>query len=148
MPSPSSSSLVLQTFRRGLGRGLQTTIELARVMVPIYVCVTFLKYTPALHWLAVAFQPLMRLAGLPGEAAMVLVVGNVLNLYAAIATILSLTLSARNITILAIMLTISHNLFVESGVSHKTGVPGWLFFIMRLGIGMVAGIVLNLILPS
>ncbi len=144
----SNATALAQTFRRGLGRGLQTTLELARIMVPIYVFITFLKFTPALSWLAKLFQPVMHLAGLPGEAAMVLVIGNVLNLYAAIATILSLALPARDITILAIVLTLSHNLFVESGVSHKTGVPGWLFFSMRLAAGLVAGILLNLVLPK
>lgn len=143
-----SSAEVMRTFQRGLGHGLRTTIELSKVMVPTYVFVTFLRYTPALGWLATAFQPVMHLAGLPGEAAMVLVLGNVLNLYAAIATILSLALAPRDITILAIMLTLSHNLFVESGVSHKTGVPGWLFFSLRLLAGFAAGIVLNLILPG
>ena len=69
---------------RGWRLGLDTTWMLVKITLPVYVAVSLLGATPVLRWVARACEPLMGLFGLPGEAAMVLVVGNALNLYAAI----------------------------------------------------------------
>ena len=46
--------ITADTFKRGLNKGLTTTWELAKVVIPVYILVTFLKHTPALGWLAAA----------------------------------------------------------------------------------------------
>ncbi|MBO8126884.1 MAG: nucleoside recognition protein [Firmicutes bacterium] len=134
------------TLWRGLKAGLETTWELAKVIIPIYMIVTVLKYTGIIEALAKIFAPLMQLVGLPGEAAMVLAMGYTLNLYAAIGAILSLSLSMRDITILALMVSFAHNLFVETAVSKKAGVKIGTLVALRVGLSFLSGMILNFIL--
>ncbi|MGB9803391.1 nucleoside recognition domain-containing protein [Desulfofundulus sp.] len=131
---------------RGLTRGAATTWKLARVVVPVYLLVTFLKYTPFLRWLTGLCAPLMRYFGLPGEAALALVMGNVLNIYSAVGVITSLSLSSREVTILAIMLLISHSLPMESAVAAQVRVNPLLIGIFRLVMSLGTGLLLNLAL--
>jgi len=138
--------LTAATFKTGFQRGLFTTWKLAKVIVPVYLMVTLLKYTPVMGLVAGFFEPLMHFFGLPGEASLVLVLGKVLNLYAALGAISSLELTGREITIIATMLLLSHNLPVESAVSAGTGVSAIWITVFRLGISVISGLLLNLML--
>ncbi|SHI90928.1 nucleoside recognition domain-containing protein [Desulfofundulus thermosubterraneus] len=138
--------ITVSTVKRGLHKGFYTTWELTKVVVPVYIVVTFLKYTPAMDFIARFCEPAMKILGLPGEASIVLVLGNLLNIYAAIGAISSLHLSAKAITILATMLLISHSLPIESAVSKKTGVSPLLMVGFRLVMSLLAGAALNLLL--
>ena len=111
--------VTIDTFKRGIHKGLSTTWVLSKVVVPIYVAVTFLSFTPLLEKIADLCAPFMKYLGLPGEASLALVVGNVLNMYAAIGVIVSIHLNPREITIIAMMLLFSHTLFVECAVSRS-----------------------------
>ncbi|ACX51286.1 nucleoside recognition domain protein [Ammonifex degensii KC4] len=135
-----------KVFCRGLCKGAITTWKLVKVTVPIYVTVTLLKHTPFLSWLASLCSPLMHNFGLPGEAALALVMGNVLNIYAAVGVIASLSLSAREVTILGIMLLLSHNLPTESAISAQIGVNPLLMGSFRLATALGVGLLLNLVL--
>ncbi|SFQ94986.1 nucleoside recognition domain-containing protein [Desulfoscipio geothermicus] len=132
------------TWKRGLQKGILTTWHLARVIVPVYLVVTLLKYTPVMGWIAGLFAPVMRFFGLPGEASLVLVLGKLLNIYAALGAISSLDLTGREITIIAAILLLSHSLPVESAVSGRTGVSGLLMTALRLIMGVLAGLTVNL----
>lgn len=66
--------------------------------------------------------PLMGLIWLPGEAAMPPVLGNALNLYAAIGAIISFDFTVKEAFIMAMMFSFSHNLFIESVLTSKLGV--------------------------
>ena len=106
--------ITLDTFKRGMINGLKTLWVLSKVLIPVYLIVTVIRMTPLIDGIAIVFKPLMVWFGLPGEAAIVLVLGNVLNLYAALGAIASLALSMKQITILAVMLAFSHSLIVET----------------------------------
>ena len=88
----------------------------------------------------------MKILGLPGEAAVPLVLGNFINLYAGIGAMASLSLSAKQATILAIMLSFSHSLLLESVVVKKTGVSLALIVLTRITLAVLSGIIFNLIL--
>ncbi len=83
--------------KRGLLSGLATTWTLGKIIFPVTLFVTLLGYTPVLEWIAGQIAPLMNLIGLPGEAAIPLVVGNALNLFAGIGAILSLELTVKEV---------------------------------------------------
>ena len=134
------------TFRRGLLKGLGTTWELGKVVVPVYILVTFLKYTPVLGWIAGICAPAVSYLGLPGEAALALVLGNVLNIYAAIGVITTLSLTHKQVTILAVMLLLSHTIFIETAVSRRIGINPWFVASTRLGLSVVAGLILNIVI--
>ncbi len=133
-------------LKRGMHKGLQTMWSLTKVIVPVYIGVTFLKYTPLMDIIAAFFQPFMSIFGLPGEASVALVLGNLLNLYAALGAISSLDLSAKSVTIIAAMLLISHSLLIESAVSARTGVSAVVMTVFRLSLSLAAGALLNIIL--
>lgn len=137
--------VTIDTIKRGTKNGLNTVIELAKVIIPVYFIVTILKYTQVLGYISTWFEPLMKAFGLPGEAAVVLVLGNVLNIYAAIGAISSITLTAKQITIIAVMLSFSHTLPVETAVSKKVGVSVLAVLAIRIGLAIISGLILNLI---
>ena len=119
------------------------TWELTKAIVPVYFIVTFLKHTPVLDWIAKVFQPAMKIFGLPGEASLPLVFGMVLNIYFAIAAIIPLDLTQKQITILSTMLLLCHSLFIETAVAKKTGVPVKGIVLMRFLLAVFAGVLLN-----
>lgn len=135
--------LTKQTSLKGLHSGLNTTWLLAKVIFPVTFIITILKFTPVIGWLINIFTPLMQLIGLPGEAAIPLVLGNILNLYAAIGAILTLELTVKNVFILAVMLGFSHNLLVETAIAKKIGISGTLIITIRLTLATLSAIIIN-----
>lgn len=138
--------MIVDSGKRGFKKGLITLWRLTKIVVPVYFFVTFLKMTPILDMVSVWFEPAMKLIGLPGEASLVLVLGNCINLYAGIGAIASLTLSIKQITILAVMLSFSHSLFLETAVAKKTGVSILVVLAIRLGLAIASGLILNIVL--
>ncbi len=132
-------------LKRGLLVGLQTTWTLGKIIFPITLIVTILGYTPVLDWIAQLLAPVMRLIGLPGEAAIPLVLGNVLNLYAAIGAILTMELTVKEVFILAVMLSFSHNLFVESAVAKTVGLRMSVVLAVRVGLALLSAFFINLV---
>ncbi|MEC2160506.1 nucleoside recognition domain-containing protein [Virgibacillus halodenitrificans] len=130
---------------RGLKEGMKTSWTLGKVIFPITLIVTILQYTPVLPWVMEKLSPLMRLIGLSGEAAVPLVLGNALNLYAGIAAIVSFDFSVKEVFIMAVMLSFSHNLFIESAVASRVGVSWWLIVGIRVTLALIAAIVINLV---
>ncbi|CAM3921782.1 nucleoside recognition domain-containing protein [Mesobacillus thioparans] len=133
------------SLKRGLMVGLNTTWSLGKVIFPVTLIVSILKYTPVLPWVIDLITPLMALLGLSGDAAIPLVIGNFLNLYAAIGAILTLDLTVKEVFIIAVMLSFSHNMLVESSVALKVGVKLWIIVLVRLGLAFLSAIVINLV---
>ena len=138
--------LVLRIFRRGLRNGFEITVELAKAIIPVYFLITFFKYSSLFEMLSQACQGFMGYFGLPGEAALPLVLGNALNLYPAIGAVEALTLNGKQITIIAMMLLFSHSLFIELAVIRKTGVKVLPILLLRVSLALGAAFFLNLIL--
>lgn len=132
-------------IKRGLVVGLQTTWLLGKVIFPITLIVTILGHTPFLDWLASSLAPMMGWIGLSGEAAIPLVLGNLLNLYAGIGAILTLDLTVKEVFILAIMMSFSHNLFVESAVAAQVGIRMSIVLLVRVGLAIFSAFMINII---
>lgn len=134
------------TISNGLKKGLNTLWMLTKIVIPVYFFVTFLKYTPVLDWISDFFAPAMKILGLPGEASIVLVLGNLINLYAGVGAIASLSLTKEQITILAVMLSFSHSLFMETAVAKKTGVNIIFVIFLRIILSILAGLLMSKII--
>lgn len=130
-------------LKRGVQAGLKTAWTLGKIIFPITLLLTILQFTPVLPWVTKAIAPLMQLIGLPGEAAIPLVLGNALNLYAGIAGILSLEMTVKEVFILAVMLSFSHNIFIETGVALRVGVRLWVVLVVRFGLAILSAILIN-----
>ena len=148
LPQPPTGfwPTVRRDLRLGVAAGLQTFWDLTKVMIPAYGVTLALERLGVIAWLADGARPLMTALGLPGDAAVPLVVGYVLNIYAAVGSMQALDLTARQITVLAIAVLIGHNLVVEGAVLHKAGMNGFAFGALRVVAGLVAAAVANLLM--
>ncbi|CAN5184069.1 nucleoside recognition domain-containing protein [soil metagenome] len=129
----------------GLRSGLRTAWRLGRIIFPVTLAVGLLRYTTVYDLLLSGLTPVMGLFGLPEEAAVALLLGNLLNLYAAIGAILTMGLTVKQVFILAVMLSFSHGLPVESAVCRRVGASLAAVLSFRLGLAVVSGIAINLL---
>ncbi|CAL8900874.1 putative integral inner membrane protein with nucleotide binding domain [Bacillus pumilus] len=133
------------TWKNGLKAGLSTTWTLGKVIFPVTILVSILQHTPVMDWIIRFIRPFMGLFGLSGEAAIPLVLGNVLNLYAGIAAILTLDLPVKEVFILAVMLSFCHNLIIESTVAAKVGLRVSVILLVRISLAVISAIVIHLV---
>mgnify|MGYP000888390941 CR=1 FL=1 len=136
--------MTYNTWKKGFLKGLETTWDLAKIVFPITMLVSILKYTPVIDILSKMLEPFMGFFGLSGETAIVLVLGNVLNLYAGIGAMLTMGLTVKEVYILSIMLSLSHTFIVETAITTKIGVKPWIVALMRLGMGFLFAFILNI----
>ena len=133
----------------GLKSGLVTTFKLVRVIVPFYFLIEWLKLTPVFNWLGHFLTPVMKIWGLPCHAGLVLVTGNLVSIYGAIAVMIPLHLSIPQITLIGLMLGISHNLIVETAVLKEAKIPAFKMAVLRLvSSGIVGWIVSKLLMGA
>ncbi len=135
---------MLQIFRNAL----KTALWIIRIIIPVSFIVTLLDFYGIIEWISTYTAPLFQLIGLQGNAAVVYFSSLFLPLYAPIAIIATLPLSLREITILALMCLITHNLPIECAVQRRSGTPFWQTLVIRLTFSILGGILLNLILPE
>lgn len=126
----------------------KTTLWLLKIIIPISFIVSVLQYLGVINFIAHYLAPVFSVVGLPGEAAIVFITSIFLSLYAPIAIIATLPLDARDITILAVMCLIAHNMIVETAVQSKTGSSYWRMFLIRIIGAFVAAYFLNILLPK
>jgi spore maturation protein SpmB len=115
-------------------------VRIASVILPTYVAVILFKHSPLLPWTVERTAPLMAAFGLPGEAALALVLGMTLNIYAAIAACAGLALSTGQATTIALVLGFAHNLFVEGALLLRLTPRGGAWIALRVATGLVAGL--------
>ncbi len=120
---------------------------LLKIIVPVSLFVSLLQYWGIIAVIANFVSPVFSVVGLPGESSVVFISSIFLPLYAPIAIIASLNLDMREITILALMCLISHNLIVETAIQKKTGSSAINMFILRILSSFFSAYILNLLLP-
>ncbi|MDD3890015.1 MAG: nucleoside recognition domain-containing protein [Syntrophomonadaceae bacterium] len=117
-----------------------------KVVLPVYIIVTLLNYTPVISSLSKLLTPLMQLAGLPGEAALPLVLAGLVSSYAGIGAVIPLGFDVKELTIICAMIMIAHDLPVETAVNKKTGSPVIPLLVTRISLAFLVGIIINLIM--
>ncbi len=131
-----------------LKKASKTIWWLLKLIIPISLLVSLLQYWGIIALIAVWLKPAFSLLGLPGEGAIVFISSIFLPLYGPIAIISTLPLTVREITILALMCLVSHNLLVETAIQKKTGSSAFIMFFMRLSVSVAGAILLNYLLPA
>ncbi|MDX9747778.1 MAG: nucleoside recognition protein [Paludibacter sp.] len=140
-------SLAIKSAVNALPKAARTSWWLLKIILPVSLAVTILQYIGLIDLAAVYLTPLFSLIGLPGESAIVFITSIFLSLYAPIAIIATLDLGMREITILALMCLITHNMIVETAIQKKTGSSYLRMFLLRLTSSFVAAAMLNWLLP-
>lgn len=116
-----------------------------KIILPVYTLMTILSHTPVLKILATWLQPAMKIFGLPGESALAIILGNFINLYAAIGVIPLLHLNSWQMTTIALMLLTSHSQLLETSVYFKLKTRALFLLILRLSLSIIIGLSLALI---
>jgi hypothetical protein len=106
--------------------------------------VSILQYTAFYDALLSAIEPAMSWFGLPSEAVVPLLLGNLLNVYAAIGAVVTIELTVKQAFILAMMLDFSHMLPVEGAVCRRIRVSATLVMLVRVSMALLAGVAVNL----
>lgn len=146
--SESVQSRILKTVREAMPSALKTGWWMVRITLIVSFVVTVLQYLGVVGWMSESLTPVFKFMGLPGEAALVFISGYFVNLYSAIAVIVTLELSVRSITILAVMCLCAHNMIIETAVQKKTGSSLVRMTLIRTLSAFVLGFLLNLIMPE
>lgn len=125
----------------------KTAIWIVEITAIVSAVIFILKVLNVIPVISNAVSPIMKFVGLPGEASLAYVSGYFVNVYSAIAAAVTLGLTHRSMTILAVMVMCSHSMIVETAVQKKTGSSAIRIVIIRTLSGIVLASVLNLIMP-
>lgn len=112
-------------------------------MAPAYLAISLLKQTAFLDAAVNAVAPLMRLIGLPPTAAVPLVIGFCVSLYGAIGAMQSLHLTPEQVTQLAVVMLVAHNLIVEVSITARLRTRWALIGVFRVVAGLSLGALLH-----
>ena len=141
--TPATPTSFGRTTALGAWHGIRAFLKLMLIVAPVYTFVTVLKYTPAIRVFAEFMAPLMKHFGLPGEAALALIIGNVVNLYAGLGAVTALQITTDQLTVLSLMLLLSHSQILETAVFFQIRAKWWLLWAIRLVLAMAAGVGLS-----
>jgi spore maturation protein SpmB len=136
---------LLEPVKKGLKKSLQLLWMLTKIILPVSCLVAVLDYYGIINSIAGIFAPFMSLFGLPGEATIALLLSFFVSFYAALGVITTITLDAQQITVLAVMIGICHELPVETVVCSYTGLRIPVSAALRLFTALAAGLLLNAI---
>ncbi|MDR1953561.1 MAG: nucleoside recognition domain-containing protein [Clostridiales Family XIII bacterium] len=127
----------------GAIKGLKTGWMLIRIMLPVYIAVVFLKYTPVMPFLERTLEPVMKLFRLPANAALPIVAGIFSDEYAVVAALEGFDFSKAAITTIAMIALCFHSIPVETVLARKIGfAPGGVAayrFILAIVTGIAVG---------
>ena len=135
-------------YKDSLRTSIKSSIIILKLIVPIYIIADVLFFYNLLSYVSFLFEPITSILDLPPEAALSIVSGMLLNLYAAIAFAAPLDLSPREWTILAVFLGICHALLVETVIMKKLGISKLYSIALRIGAGLVVAFITTLLPES
>ena len=146
--TPDSKNRFITTVRSAVPPALATVWWMLRITVTVSFSVKILQYLGVVSWISNLLNPMFQLMGLPGEAALVFISAYFVNIYSAIAVIVTLDLSYRAITILAVMCLCAHNMVIETAIQKKTGSSAVRIVLLRTVSAFFMAFILNLIIPA
>ncbi len=144
MPASSSAAVLWA----GARKGLSTFWMLMRIMIPVYIVVSILNHTPVLPAIAEFFEPYMRFWHLPGEAALAMVLGHFVNIYAALAVIAAGGWDPVSVTVAGVILGISHSHVMEAAIFGQMRAPVVALVSLRIIVGWSLGWVVAAIMAT
>lgn len=139
---------IVSCVQQAVPKALKTAWWLIKITVPVTFAVFVLNYTGILQVVSTAIEPFFRFLGLPGESAFVLITSMLANVYSVVAVLSTLGLPIRESVILAVMCLISHGFLIETAVLKRTGSSAYRMLLLRLVSSLVAGVLLNWLLPT
>ncbi len=106
----------------GVKKGWGSFVWMSKIIVPISLLVALLQWSGWLYHVDFILNPVMRLINLPSEAALPIISGMLINIYAAIAVMSVLPFTIAQMTLIAVFALIAHNLIVEGIIQFRSGI--------------------------
>ncbi|MGL4483631.1 MAG: nucleoside recognition domain-containing protein [Anaerovoracaceae bacterium] len=131
---------IVTAIKDGIIKALKTGFSLLKVMLPIYLLVVILKYSPVMPWMQKVSEPVMKLFNLPSEAAVPIITGAFTDEYGVVAAISSFSFSTAAITTIAMITLMFHSMPVETAIAQKIGFKSGYVFVYRLVMAVLVGI--------
>lgn len=135
------------TILRGLKKAVNVILNLFKYIVPSVFLIKILEYSGWLIIISDFFAPFMAYLGLPGEGALIFLMGQV-SIYSSVAIMLTLGLTVKQLTIMSTFISIFHVIALETAVVIKGGGNGLLIAGLRFIAAVLACLVLNFIIPG
>ena len=139
---------IIECFKEAVPASWKSTKWLLKLMIPISLAVTLMQHFGILTWIATWINPLFVHFGLPGESAVAFISGATAGTYAGIAAMMSIPLTMKQASILALMIALCHALPMECAVNKKTGSSFWKMGTIRIVMALICAFCLNIILPD
>ncbi|MBO5233894.1 MAG: nucleoside recognition domain-containing protein [Prevotella sp.] len=139
---------LLICFEDAFAPSVKTTLWLLKIMVPISLAVILMQHYGVIAWLSQYLNPVFRYLGLPGASAIAFLTAASVTTYAGLAVMMSMALTMREATILAVMMVLCHALPLECAVINKVGSNPYKMGLLRIMAAFIAAFGLNIVLPS
>jgi hypothetical protein len=135
-------------FYTGIKKGFHAFTWIAEIVIPVSCLVTLLQWTGWLNRLDFIMTPLMSTLHLPPEAALPIISGTLINLYAGIAAITALPFTMGQMTLMSIFILIAHSLILEGVIQHKSGLNATKAAIIRITAAIATVYIVSLIIGN
>ena len=139
---------IFECFKQAVPASWKSTRWLLKLMIPISLAVTLMQHFGILAWIATWINPMFIHFGLPGESAVAFISGASAGTYAGLAVMMSIPLTMKQASILALMIALCHALPMECAVNKKTGSSFWNMAVIRIVMALLCAFTLNLLLPE
>lgn len=136
------------SLEKAVRPSVKTTLWLLKIMIPISLAVRLMQYYGVIAWLAQFLNPIFQYMGLPGASAIAFLTAASVTTYAGLAVMLSMELTLREGTILALMALLCHALPLECAVVKRVGSNPWKMAVLRIVAAFAAAFYLNWVLPA
>ena len=127
----------------GIRAGWRSFNWMAQIVIPISLLVALLQWSGWLDRIDVMLAPLMGFLRLPPEAALPIITGMLVNIYAVLASITVIPFSFPQMTLIAIFSLIAHNLILEGIVQHRSGINVFKMTLVRIAAAIVTVFVVS-----
>ena len=124
-------------FLSGTKKGWGSFLWICSIIVPVSFLVMLLQWSGWLHHVEVVLKPLMGWLNLPSEAALPIISGMAVNVYASIAAMTVLPFSIGQMTLIAVFVLTAHNLIMEGIIQHRSGTNAARITLVRLAAAVV-----------
>jgi hypothetical protein len=135
--------MIRNTIWEGFIKGLKTGGFLLRIMIPIYLIVVFLRYTPVIQFFQERLSPVMSVFSLPGGAAVPIVTGVFSDEYGVVAAMAGFDFSTAQITTIAMITLCFHTIPLEAAVGQTMGFHPAKYSLYRLGLAVATGLLVG-----
>ena len=122
----------------GAKKGLKGFVWILKIIAPISLFIGLIEYSGLINKISYILTPSMSILNLPAIAAIPLIAGMLVGIYAGIASMSALPLSIDQMTLVAIFLLISHSLIQEGTIQGKSGLSPFKATLIRLGTSLFA----------